>query len=136
MTIHRRFSAICALALLAAFGSGGCGRGDERRAATGVPQVEMRTIPDPPQAGDVHVVFLLFDGNGDPLRGKSISVGASIPAAGPLPMMEVTGVASEDRPGEYGTVLTLARRGRWSLVASARDGQRVLTERVFPVDIP
>lgn len=129
MTMDRRRRALAALFVLAL---AGCGRGAE----TGAPRIEMRTIPDPPEAGDVHVVFRLSDASGDALRGRTIDVGASIPAAGPLPLMQVNGVATEDRPGEYGTVLTLARRGRWSVVASARDGQRVLVERVFPVDIP
>ncbi len=126
---------VWSLALAAAL-TCGCAKKSSHRAATGVPQLEMRTVPDPPEAGDVHVIFSLFDAEGEPMRGKVVVVGASIPPRPPLPAMEVTGTASEDRPGEYGTIVTLSRRGTWSVVGTARDGERVLTERVFRVEIP
>jgi hypothetical protein len=104
------------------------------RSETKPPEIRFSTIPPDPQAGDVHMVFAVTIERA-PLRGKTVDVTASLPPRPPLPSMEVTAAATEDRPGQYGTVATLAARGKWSIAATVRDGERVLAERTFTLDV-
>lgn len=125
-----RTASLAALVLAATL-LGGCGKGGPG----GPYSMKFRTIPSPAETGPVHLIFDVRDSGGHPVKAKAVDVVAKIPPRPPLPEMEVSDPASEDSPGTYGVIMSLARRGSWSIAATVRDGDKVLTSGSFTVEV-
>ena len=124
------FTTVAGTALLA-LAIAGCGRGSSTDAYT----MKLRTVPDPPQTGQIHLIFDVRDERGKPATSKSVDVTAKIPPRPPLPEMEIHQPASEEIPGAYGVMLSLAARGTWSIGATVRDGDKVVTSTTFSLAV-
>ena len=109
----------------------GCGHDSSTAAYT----MKLRTVPDPPRTGQVHLIFDVRDERGKPATSKSMDVTAKIPPRPPLPEMEIHQPASEETPGAYGVMLSLAARGTWSIGAAVRDGEKVVTSTTFSLAV-
>ncbi len=130
-TRSHRSIVLCAALALSLAALAGCGT----RGTSGPYTLAFHAIPDAPETGPVHLVFEVRDGRGKPARAMAVDVVAKIPPKPPLPEMEVTEHATEDRPGSYGVMATLARRGTWSIGATVRQGDKVLTSATYDLAV-
>lgn len=83
-------------------------------------QVNLATVPDPPQVGDVELRFTVLDQNGNPLQGASVEAHADhIDMTG----MEMSGAATEQGGGVYAITANFSMSGNWKITVSVRQGE-------------
>ena len=83
-------------------------------------QIELRTNPNPPAAGDVELNLTVMDANGVPVNGAEVILIADhIDMSG----MTMQGAAVEQGDGVYSVRTNFSMSGNWKITAQVRKGE-------------
>ncbi len=91
-------------------------------------QIAVKTVPDPPKAGENQVVVTVTDADGQPIEGADVTVGFFMAA---MPSMNMPAMKSDARlmsagGGTYRGTVSVLMPGRWEVtVAVSKDGRRL-----------
>ena len=104
-----------ALGLLLALALGGCSKPKAEMLQAGNLQVQVGISPDPPAAGENHLLLSIRDAQGTPVDEAIIDLVYDMPAMGSMPEMKGGAQAHAKGGGKYEVTYPLAMLGDWTL---------------------
>ena len=104
-------------------------------AAPGGPtlQIAVKTVPDPPKAGENQAMVTVTDADGQPVEGADVTVGLFMAA---MPSMNMPAMKSDAKlphagGGVYRGVCNILMLGRWDVtITVSKDGKRLGTRQL------
>lgn len=82
--------------------------------------IVLETDPNPPTLGDVELIILVTDAQGNPLEDAKVDIGADHTD---MTGMGMHGPASEQGVGRYAINATFSMTGNWKITVYVRQGE-------------
>lgn len=100
-------------------GLAACGSQPASSSGNGEVAIVLETDPSPPTMGDVELIILVTDAQGNPLEGAKVDVGADHTD---MSGMGMHGPASEQGDGRYAIKANFSMTGNWKITVYVRQG--------------
>jgi hypothetical protein len=101
-------------------GLAACGGQPTSPAGNGEVTIVLETDPSPPTMGDIELIVLVTDAQGNPLEGAKVDVGADHTD---MTGMGMHGPASEQGDGRYAIKANFSMTGNWKITVYVRQGE-------------
>ncbi|MGZ9164702.1 MAG: FixH family protein, partial [Anaerolineales bacterium] len=82
--------------------------------------IKVETNPTPAMQGDVELILIITDANGNPIEGAKVDVGADHTD---MTGMGMSGLATEQGGGKYSIKANFSDSGTWKLTINVRKGE-------------
>ncbi|MGZ9221504.1 MAG: FixH family protein [Anaerolineales bacterium] len=82
--------------------------------------IKVETNPTPAMQGDVELILIITDANGNPIEGAKVDVGADHTD---MTGMGMSGLATEQGGGKYSIKANYSDSGTWKLTINVRKGE-------------
>ncbi len=89
--------------------------------------IAVNTNPNPPAMGDVEIVFIITDADGNPIDGASVDVSADHTD---MSGMSMSGLATEQGGGRYAIQTNFSMSGNWKLKVFIRKENLEYSEEI------
>lgn len=101
-------------------GLAACGGQPTSSSGNGKVTIVLETDPSPPTMGDVELIVLVTDAQGNPLEGAKVDIGADHTD---MTGMGMHGPASEQSGGRYAIKANFSMTGNWKITVYVRQGE-------------